>query len=347
MRSEKYPDGVKFDKGKLRYDLIVPESLQQLAEVMTGGAEKYDDNSWQALFATDGKERYIAALMRHVESFRLGTVQDPETGLHPLAHAAANCFFLIWNDLQKEKTGQIEVTLKIKDEISDHLGAIEEMAKFDGALYIAGPMRGYPRYNFDMFGLVTRKLRLEAFKVVSPHEHDLEMGLDPDKKLTEAEETEFLKGAFSWDVQAIRLGKGIVLLPGWEKSGGARCEATIALFCGKEIWVWDPIMGQQLIRLANPAELDEIRRKPTPDQSTPIERTLARAKARREPSSDQAPDLLGLVHEQRTVSGTLEHRVVRPLNRPRLGEIRGIERDGPRYYPEPDMDKVERLKGGG
>jgi hypothetical protein len=164
--------------------------------------------------------------------------------------------------------------------------------QFDGALYVAGPMRGYKRYNFDMFEKVTKSLRFSGFKVVSPHEHDLEMGLNPDEMMTDEEEKEFLKEAFSWDVQAIRMGKGIVLLPGWEKSAGARTEATVALFCGKEIWVWDPIDTEQLIRIANPEELEEIRRKP----------------------DESAPDLLGLV------------RKTDSLNRPPLGDVREIER---------------------
>jgi hypothetical protein len=37
----------KNDNDKLRYDLIPPQALKALAEVLTFGANKYADNNWQ------------------------------------------------------------------------------------------------------------------------------------------------------------------------------------------------------------------------------------------------------------------------------------------------------------
>lgn len=217
--SEKYPDGVKHDDGKLRYDLIPPEAMRALAAVMTHGAKKYDDNSWQNLFKTNGRQRYTAALIRHIEAWRLGEQNDPESGIHHLGHALANVAFLLWN----------ESTVPEEPDFS----------QMKDSLYIAGPMRGYPRYNFDMFADVVRILRADGYSCVSPHEKDLQAGFNPDHEYPEDEMREFLGDAFTWDVRAVLACKGIVLLPGWEKSQGARTEAKIALFCNKQLWMWD------------------------------------------------------------------------------------------------------------
>jgi hypothetical protein len=47
-------------------------------------------------------------------------------------------------------------------------------------VYLAGPMTGYPRWNFDAFDEAARQLRSDGHDVVSPHELDLERGFDPD-----------------------------------------------------------------------------------------------------------------------------------------------------------------------
>lgn len=84
---------MKHDSGKLRYDLIPPRPLKSLARVLSYGAEKYAPNSWQNL--DDFKNRYYAALMRHLEAWRLGENFDPESHLYHLEHAFCNLMFLV------------------------------------------------------------------------------------------------------------------------------------------------------------------------------------------------------------------------------------------------------------
>jgi hypothetical protein len=55
------------------------------------------------------------------------------------------------------------------------------------SLYVAGPMRGYERFNFDAFEEATTYLRSVGFTIVSPAEMDLDMGLDPDIANTDDE----------------------------------------------------------------------------------------------------------------------------------------------------------------
>lgn len=93
--------GKKFDDGKLRYDLVPPVVLEQLAAVLTFGAKKYGDNNWQHVPNADS--RYYAAMMRHVEATRGGEVYDEESGLPHLAHALACVSFMLHNQLYAVK----------------------------------------------------------------------------------------------------------------------------------------------------------------------------------------------------------------------------------------------------
>ena len=82
------------DKGKLRYDLIPPHVIEQLAAVLTGGAVKYGPNNWRA----DGGmawTRCYASMMRHIQAWYQGEDTDPESGLSHLAHAMCNITFLM------------------------------------------------------------------------------------------------------------------------------------------------------------------------------------------------------------------------------------------------------------
>lgn len=84
---------IKYDKGKLRYDLIPPEVLMELAKVLTYGANKYKPNNWKN---SEGTERLVSALFRHIEAWRLGEDIDPGSGLDHLSHALTNLTFLIY-----------------------------------------------------------------------------------------------------------------------------------------------------------------------------------------------------------------------------------------------------------
>lgn len=84
--------GMKFDSGKLRYSLVPPETTRALAQVLTFGAQKYAPNNWQLV--EDGETRYLDALYRHLEAYRLGEEIDQESGLPHLSHALTNVAFL-------------------------------------------------------------------------------------------------------------------------------------------------------------------------------------------------------------------------------------------------------------
>jgi len=91
-------DGVKYDSGKLRMELIPPEAIEALAEVITYGANKYSDDNWKKV----SKDRYIGALMRHLNAYRKGELYDDESGLTHMAHILTNAAFLIYKEENDE-----------------------------------------------------------------------------------------------------------------------------------------------------------------------------------------------------------------------------------------------------
>lgn len=85
--------GKKNDLGKLRFDLVDADFEEQLAKVITYGANKYAPDNWKKV--EDPVNRYYAALRRHLAAWRKGEKVDPESGLNHLAHVAANVMFLM------------------------------------------------------------------------------------------------------------------------------------------------------------------------------------------------------------------------------------------------------------
>lgn len=86
---------------KPRWELLPIEILEEVVKVYTFGAEKYAENSWQNL--ENGKERYYAALMRHLVAWRKGETKDEESQLHPLSHVIWNAIALLWLEMNNNK----------------------------------------------------------------------------------------------------------------------------------------------------------------------------------------------------------------------------------------------------
>lgn len=85
--------GRKDDADKLRYDLMDVNFEEEMAKVLTEGAKKYEENSWQNV--PNAKERYYAALRRHTAAYRKGELINEEDGnVNTLAQIAINAMFL-------------------------------------------------------------------------------------------------------------------------------------------------------------------------------------------------------------------------------------------------------------
>lgn len=88
------PKGLKLDGDKLRYDLVDVYAHEAMVDVLTFGVRKYAANNWQHV--PNARERYYAALLRHLTEWRMGELTDEDSGgrLH-LAHAACCLHFLL------------------------------------------------------------------------------------------------------------------------------------------------------------------------------------------------------------------------------------------------------------
>lgn len=104
-------------------------------------------------------------------------------------------------------------------------------------IYLAGPMRGIPEFNFPAFHRWTKMLREEGHEVFSPAEHDNERhGADISKGNETGSEAHAtatynfnIREALAADLAWICAeAEAIALLPGWETSRGARAEFETA-----------------------------------------------------------------------------------------------------------------------
>ncbi len=122
----KLSKGLKYDQGKDRWDLLPFGTVKQIVKVLTFGALKYEDNSWQAV--EKGRQRYYAAALRHLEAWWGGERKDPESGLHHLSHAACCMMFLIWLDDNEAKKPNIKpLDRRAKTTITSHNLSITNM----------------------------------------------------------------------------------------------------------------------------------------------------------------------------------------------------------------------------
>lgn len=120
--------GRKFDGGKLRYDLIPVLALEETAKVVTKGAEKYDDENWKLV--PEGRRRYLAAAMRHIQQWRKGEIYDEEMGTHHIANAISNLMFILEKELQgwKDISEQQDIS---QEELKDYIGFCVDRNMFD------------------------------------------------------------------------------------------------------------------------------------------------------------------------------------------------------------------------
>lgn len=94
MTKDNWTEGLKFDEGKVPYELLAPEFLEGVAEILRFGAEKYSARNWELGM---NWSRPFGALMRHMWSWWNPFVSDldEETGKSHLWHAGCCLMFLI------------------------------------------------------------------------------------------------------------------------------------------------------------------------------------------------------------------------------------------------------------
>jgi len=92
------PDGggLRFNAGKLRLELVPPSLERAVAAVLQHACERdvnpYPPRNWERGMPWSKVE---ASLMRHLNAWRSGHDNDPDTGLPHVWHLACNVAFLI------------------------------------------------------------------------------------------------------------------------------------------------------------------------------------------------------------------------------------------------------------
>lgn len=84
--------GVKFDDGKTMMELLPPEFIFGVANILTHGAKKYAARNWEMGMSWS---RPFGGAMRHLWKWWGGEKLDPDSGMPHLWHAACNLAFLI------------------------------------------------------------------------------------------------------------------------------------------------------------------------------------------------------------------------------------------------------------
>ena len=107
--------GVKEDNGKLRYDLLIPEFLEEMAKIITYGCSIYGERNWQKV--PNGRARFEAACFRHLQEFRKGNILNEETKedvFYHVAHIAINAMFLYHFEKERQEEQFEQLTLPLK-----------------------------------------------------------------------------------------------------------------------------------------------------------------------------------------------------------------------------------------
>jgi len=107
-------------------------------------------------------------------------------------------------------------------------------------VYLSGPMRGFPEFNFPAFRDATDLLEARGFLVYSPAEADLVRGFNPSgMEGTQEELDEYgfnFEQVLAEDLTWVCLHADmVVVLDGWENSTGAFAEVAAAAALGKPV----------------------------------------------------------------------------------------------------------------
>ena len=94
----------------------------------------------------------------------------------------------------------------------------------NGSVYIAGPMTGIDQFNYPAFHAAAARLRAMGYSVENPAENPV-----PPCGTWQA----YMRMAITQLVKC----DTIALLPGWEKSRGAKIEHRLATELGLSVWV--------------------------------------------------------------------------------------------------------------
>lgn len=103
------------------------------------------------------------------------------------------------------------------------------------SIYIAGPMSGYPEFNFPAFYRAAEKFKHLGYNVFNPANKSNEEAVVEHSSFGEGDGTKLIasgwsfREAYKWDTDRVIEADAIYMLKGWEASPGARGEHAVAI----------------------------------------------------------------------------------------------------------------------
>jgi hypothetical protein len=118
--------------------------------------------------------------------------------------------------------------------------------------YLAGPMSGLPSFNYPAFHAAAAALRARGYNLVSPAELDEQHTLQYATAIASPDGKDY-HPKWTWgdylarDVKIVAdEAQGIIFLPNWHTSRGAKLEAFTGLLCGHKFGIYtegaDPLV---------------------------------------------------------------------------------------------------------
>jgi len=98
--------GIKYDGEKPMMHLLPPKAINEVAKVLTFGAQKYDEENWRKL--DNLQSRYSSGALRHIFAHIDSETLDTESGLSHLAHAICCLLFKLEIELEDAKSKEEE-----------------------------------------------------------------------------------------------------------------------------------------------------------------------------------------------------------------------------------------------
>ena len=127
--NEKREEGLRYNTGKTRHDLVPAFAQEQYAKVLTKGSEKYEGRNWEKGMSWTG---VLASMKRHIQKFEAGEDFDDETGLLHMANVMCNAAFITefyqiapqYDD--RPLRNDVRISLDIDEVLCNWLGAWKE-----------------------------------------------------------------------------------------------------------------------------------------------------------------------------------------------------------------------------
>lgn len=167
--------GMKYDAGKLGYDLIDDAAEAEFVAVLTYGAVKYDPDNWALV--DDAERRYYAAARRHMAADRRGEIFDEEHGLLALAGAICDLHFLLALRIRKnpELAKSLPERLKKALAVARKFREEREAQKTEASRVLAAMMGGeeepeetIPKPNYFREAIENRLKEYEQLGLIPP-----------------------------------------------------------------------------------------------------------------------------------------------------------------------------------